>query len=207
MKVCKICLKKLDHSFENSLWNYLYPRLSVCSECLKGFHPKFKKFHIGSIQGLAIYEYDSWIAKLLHQYKDQGDLELANVFLESFSLELHFRYHQYVLVPMPSSKEKQDIRGFNHIYEMFKVLKLPFLEILEKRQDFKQSLVGRKERWKNRLAIQSQNKNIPIGLNILLVDDVMTTGATLYRAIELISKYKPKNLQVLVMSKNERKRR
>ena len=42
---------------------------------------------------------------------------------------------------------------------------------------------------------------------LLLIDDVMTTGATILRAIELIKPLMPKKIKILVLSKNDGKRR
>ena len=37
--------------------------------------------------------------------------------------------------------------------------------------------------------------------NILIVDDVFTTGSTIRAAIDLVKQAKPKNIKVLVMAK------
>ena len=110
-------------------------------------------------------------------------------------------------MPIPSSKNHEKERGFSHVKEMFELLGLPYLEILEKREEIKQSSLSRKKRWENRTNIVYNGHRIKENLKILLVDDVMTTGATLTASIQIVKKYKPKIIKILLMSKNVKKRR
>lgn len=205
MTVCKICLEKISPSFADSLFSSLHPLL--CPSCLRKFHPIFLPFQIEGIQGMAIFSYDSWIQSLLHRYKELKDIELRHVFLELYARELRFQYRNYVLVPMPSSQEKEEQRGFSHLHEMFSCLHLPFLDLLEKKKNFKQEKAHRKERFENRFYLSLKRKMDLSSYSILLVDDVMSTGATMLRAVSLIQELHPKRLQILILSKNERKRR
>lgn len=207
MPRCKICLKEISHSFIDSLLPFTFPSLSLCPQCIKEFHPFFKRFTFQGVDALAIYPYDDWIAKLLQQFKGRGDIEIANAFLQMYAYELHWKYRSFYIVPMPSSDEKIHDRGFNHLYEMFKCLNLPFLDILRKTDNYQQAASSRKSRWDNRFLIALKKDKIPLNANLLLVDDVMTTGATMYQAISLLKEVHPRQIKILLMSKNERKRR
>lgn len=208
MSVCKICLENIPLDFEDSLLFLLHPHIKICPKCFFQFHPIFRTFTFYGVSALAIYSYDEWIEQLLYRFKEQKDIELKNVFLEFYRLQLHLRYQGYHLVPMPSSKEKEEKREFSTLKEIFQILDLPFLDLFEKRQDFKQEKAHREERFKNRQEIILK-KDIPSlhQKKLLLIDDVMTTGATILRAIELIKPLMPKKIKILVLSKNDGKRR
>lgn len=208
MNICKICLENIPIDFMDSLIFLFHPRLRLCPKCLYKFHPIFQHFSFYGISALSIYPYDEFMQSLLYRYKEQRDIELKDVFLEFYAKELYFRYHGYELVCMPSSEEKEKQRGFSSLKEIFQVLHLPFLDLFQKEQDFKQSTSHRKERFSNRGSIVLK-ENLPSLTNkkLLFVDDVMTTGATLLRALELIKPYHPKRIKILVLSKNDGKRR
>lgn len=208
MSVCKICLENIPLDFEDSLLFLLHPNIKICPKCFFQFRPIFRTFTFYGVSALAIYSYDEWIEQLLYRFKEQKDIELKNVFLEFYHLQLHLRYRGYHLVPMPSSKEKEEKREFSTLKEIFQILDLPFLDLFEKKQDFKQEKAHREERFKNRQEIILK-KDIPSlhQKKLLLIDDVMTTGATILRAIELIKPLMPKKIKILVLSKNDGKRR
>ena len=208
MSVCKICLENIPLDFEDSLLFLFHPHLKICPKCFFQFRPIFRTFTFYGVSALAIYSYDEWIEQLLYRFKEQKDIELKNVFLEFYHLQLHLRYQGYHLVPMPSSKEKEEKREFSTLKEVFQILDLPFLDLFEKKQDFKQEKAHREERFKNHQEIILK-KDIPSlhQKKLLLIDDVMTTGATILRAIELIKPLMPKKIKILVLSKNDGKRR
>lgn len=206
-KICKLCFQFIPFSWKESLLGGLHETFYVCPTCYKKFQPHFRIFKMGTCKGLAIYDYDEFIQSLLYQCKGRGDIEVASLFMEPYARELRLWFQGYVLVPMPSSIEKEQERGFSHVEEIFKPLKLPFLPVLKKVGNQKQSALHRKERWKNREQIQWNGVEIPPHSKILLVDDVMSSGATFTRAIEIVQAFHPRKIKILVMSKNDGKRR
>ncbi len=163
--------------------------------------PLFLKFRIGNIDAMAVYKYDDTIRTLLYQLKGCYDIELAEVFLSRFKDELHFLFHNYFLIPAPSSKEDDEEREFNHVKAIFQCLKLPFLPIVEKAFDYKQAELSAKQRKGAIRSLKLNNEKNLYGKNILIIDDVYTTGATVLGMIGLIKTLKPKKIKVLVMSK------
>ena len=82
---------------------------------------------------------------------------------------------------------------------------LTILDILEKTEKHKQAISTVDERHKvyKYLAIKE-----PIDLskkNVLIVDDVYTTGSTIRSAINLVEKLNPKSIKVLVVAKTKPK--
>lgn len=197
-EICRICFKNfVSHSYVNFFNKTTY----ICEQCYKDFHPIFKKFTVNKIKCLAVYNYDDFIKEKLFTLKGSYDIELAVIFLSLFSLILKFLYLGFYLVPVPSYIDDNLKRGFNHVEEIFKELHLPFLHVIQKTNPIKQSDQKLQDREKiiERLKIVDEDKIR--NKNILLVDDVFTTGSTIKACIELLSEHKPKKIKVLVMCK------
>ena len=173
----------------------------LCYSCQKKLNPKFIKFEVEGIEGIAIYEYDDNIKSILYQFKGCYDVELAPVFLNRFKRELHYLYKGYMLIPAPSYILEDKKRGFRHIEKMFECLNLPIEYLIEKVSPFKQAMNTRKGRMKIAKHLALNHKEKIEGKKILIVDDVSTTGSTLKSMIRLIRDAKPKQIKVLVMSK------
>ena len=169
--------------------------------CYREIVPSFTKFKVGNYKALAIYEYDERIKKLLYQFKGCFDIEIFDVFLSRFARELRLMYFDYIMVPIPSYKEDDEIREFNHVEEMFKVLKLKTERVLEKTEKIKQANLSFKQRKEIKNFLRITNGDVIRNKKILLVDDVYTTGSTMSAAISLIEQYHPKRIEILVMSK------
>lgn len=196
--ICKVCFKSFD---EKSIHLLLNNYVGICDKCIQRYKPIFKEFKFESFPGLAIYEYTDYIKEKLFQFKGCFDYELCSTFLGPYKHELMFRYRGFVVVPIPSNKEADLERGFNHVETIFESVGFKLTKILEKRGDFKQALHNSKERGEiSKHLFLKENLNLE-NSKILLVDDVITTGSTMHRAIELIKTLKPKKIEVLVMSK------
>lgn len=165
--------------------------------------PYFKHFKIGGYDAIALYRYDDAIKKLIFQFKGCKDIELSSAFLEMFRFELKARFSSYHLVPLPSSKKSDEERGFNHVVEIFKWLNLPFENVLYKKKEHKQSDGNFKDRVHVDKVIGIKNADNIKGKNILIVDDVCTTGSSIRAAIKLIKKHEPRKIKILVVAKRD----
>lgn len=105
------------------------------------------------------------------------------------------------MIPIPSSKVDDEKRGFNHVKEMFSILKMNMIDELEKISQEKQSSLTSKNRLNINDKLILKNKDSITSKKILIVDDIYTTGATMFKAIELIKKAKPKDIKVLTIAK------
>lgn len=199
IECCKICFKELKNNTFHSLFN----NIEICNSCMMKMNPYFKTFYIDNTKALAIYRYDDFIKQLIYQFKGCFDIELKNVFLGPYRFELSLLFYSYYLVPLPSSKEHDEKRGFNHVVESFKCLKLPFLNVLYKNKNHKQSEGNIFQRKDVSNVIEIKNGELIKCKKILIVDDICTTGSSLRRAIELVKKYEPKELKILVIAKRD----
>ncbi len=91
-----------------------------------------------------------------------------------------------MLLPMPRHQKRLASQGFNHTFELGKPLarklQIPLYSkaLLRSRLTVPQALLSAKERKNN--PANSFTVSTVRGRNILLLDDIMTTGATLHHA-------------------------
>ena len=109
------------------------------------------------------------------------------------------------MVPIPSYKEDDERRGFNHVIEAFEVLGLKRLELLEKTAHHKQAEKNAKSRKEIRKFLEVKKQIDLSKERILLVDDIYTTGNTIRSSINLIEKLRPKEIKILVLAKTNPK--
>ena len=196
---CKICFEPIE---EDSFHSLFYKEDCICYKCFSKFKPKLKHFKIDNVDGYYIYNYDEEVQNHLYQFKGCFDYELYGVFLEYFRHFLRFKYCMYSIIPAPSSQEADEERGFNHVVEMFKPLKLKMIYCIHKTQNIKQSSLSALER-KNVKKIMTIDDVDLRNKRVLIVDDVFTTGSTVKAMIDLIKTKNPKKIKVLVMSKTK----
>lgn len=103
-----------------------------------------------------------------------------------------------LIVPVPLSRQKLRSRGYNqcsYIAEgISEVTGIPVLDhaLARHRQGRRQAGLGLSQRWSNAQGLYFvPDPSVLAGRHILLVDDVMTTGATLCSVIESIQESVP----------------
>jgi ComF family protein len=155
-------------------------------------NPVEKKFwgRVPLIAATAQYFFtrDSLIQQLIHQFKYNANKELALQLgqLMGASLKLSGRFEADALVPLPLFPARERKRGFNQsdlLCEGMAIqLEMPVFKhsIIRPERTETQTRKGRIERWKNVEGkfVLTDPASIA-GKHILLVDDVITTGATL----------------------------
>lgn len=200
MKVCKLCFKDIK---ENDISYLLKSSFSLCENCYEKLMPKFTKFKVGKYNGLALYEYDEDIRALLYQFKGCFDYELKEIFFDRYCNEMRLEYIGYYIIPIPSYSGDDEKRGFNHVEELFQILKLKQLKIIEKTDHFKQADHNKEERAEIYKHLRIIGNPDLTNKKVLIVDDVYSTGSTMKAAIKLIENLHPKKIKILVMSKTK----
>lgn len=142
-----------------------------------------------NVSSLCYFSKDSLIRQLMHQLKYKGHKQ-AGYFLGRMmgsALRAADRFHDIdALVPLPLFPAKEKKRGYNQsailCEGMAEVMLLPVLKGIVKRSSFTdtQTKKGRMERWLNMEGRFELTDSASIkGRHVLLVDDIITTGATL----------------------------
>ena len=159
--------------------------------------------------------YDNFLVKRLIQNFKYPPLikelkkELAFLIVSHFLLlDKKPNFSDFVLVPIPLSKKKLKWRGFNQAEEIAKelneFLKIPLVsDCLVKIKDTKDQVeLSEKERKENiKNAFLVKNKDKISGKNVLLVDDVFTTGATMEEAARVLKEAGVKKVVGVVIAK------
>ena len=199
-KHCKICFQEIKIFDFCRLFD---SKIRICQSCQRELEPKFISFCVDGYNALAIYEYSEFIKKQIYLFKGCFDYEMKDVFLNLFINELKIRYRGYQIIPVPSYKEDDERRGFNHVLEVFKLLGLDMLPIVEKTEHFKQAEHGAKKRKEIHKYLRLTSQKSLAKAKVLIVDDIYTTGSTMKATINLIERLNPKDIKVLVLAKTK----
>jgi ComF family protein len=175
--LCTRCLAELPkthyhHRFENPVINRLAGRLPI----RHGW--AFLKFQKGGI-----------VQHLLHQLKYNNCPEIGERLGKAYGRELRetsVASEFDLIVPVPLHRSRQRQRGYNQSAHFAKglseSLQVPWDESISIRTQAtaSQTRKTRADRWENVRHVFAVETAIPVqGKRILLVDDVITTGATL----------------------------
>lgn len=147
------------------------------------------------------YDKDSDYRKILYHLKYYGHPDvgawLARIGAQKLD-EKGFFDGIDLIVPIPLTKRKKRKRGYNQCsyisYGLRMVCGLPVYEdvLVREKKGRKQAGLGRFQRWGNASGLFTvMRPDCLKGKHVLLVDDVMTTGATLCAAIQTIHETVP----------------
>lgn len=200
-KQTDLCIKCFKPIETNSLRYLGLNCQKLCKNCLNEREPIFEVFNIEGVKCMALYPYNDALRSTLFTLKGCGDIVLARAFLSPYEFELSVMYHGYFIVPAPSYFQDDLDRGFNHVEEIYKSLKLPILKLFRKKEKIKQSDLDSEKRMEVINNLELVDKNKIVGKKILIVDDVLTTGSTVKAMIKLIKEHKPKDIKVLVSAR------
>ena len=178
----------------------LKPEGSICLHCISNLpvrltlnNEELKQRFYGRLNleeafAFLLFKRKGITQKLLHDLKYNGNqdlgLELGTLFGKRCK-ELSFYKTVDIIIPIPLHKSKLRFRGFNQSAIIAQGLstslgiELDELSVIRKRKTATQTKKTRTERWKNvdqTFGLTSTNLK---GKHVLIVDDVITTGATL----------------------------
>lgn len=196
-RFCKVCFKEtlIDDSVS------LFTDYPICASCFHEMKPKTVVSNLQGIKATSLFTYNEKVKTMLYQCKGCFDIEMAEFFLSRHKSFLKKKYKDWMIVPAPSYQAKNEIRGFNHVEEIFKCLERPFLKPIEKVDNVKQADLNFEERqaigthlkWNNSVSVQ--------GFKILFVDDLLTTGATAKACTKMLLEHGANKVEVLVMAR------
>ena len=179
--------------------------IHTCENCLR------KRPHFESIS--SPYLYDDIIIKAVHLFKYQGKMSISKGFgilLSEFVKSWwNWDKEDFVIVPVPLNINKLRRRGFNQSLILAKyvakVLDIPidYMNLRRTKDTVSQSLLKKNERKKNvKNAFKIMN-NVFKNKKIILVDDVVTTGATLNECARVLKKAGAKEVKCLVFARTD----
>ncbi|MFA5087699.1 MAG: ComF family protein [Candidatus Omnitrophota bacterium] len=175
----------------------------LCQECQKT-HP-----HFDSAWGACLY--NGQLRKLIHLFKYGNKVSLRHYFsglIFSFLSTYHIDTKRYnLLVPIPLHAVRLRERGYNQAQLLSEVLgqKLAITQsshnLIRVRNTCNQAILRQKERWTNiQGAFRIKHYSQFSKRTILLIDDLMTTGATVSEAARILKEAGAKRVDVLTLA-------
>ncbi|GAB6267818.1 MAG: ComF family protein [Smithella sp.] len=192
--ICSICGTTFpDSPAENHL----------CGDCLKK-RPYFS-------YARAVFSYEDIILSVIHQFKYKRNIsigEMMSSLMADFSFpDIDFTDYS-LIIPVPLHIKRLRERGFNQSLILARAIgekqQIPVNFSLLKRHKFTETQTGmhKAERKQNiKKAFEVSNKEKIAGKNIILVDDVYTTGATVNECAKTLIKAEARNVSVLTLAR------
>lgn len=188
---CSICGKPLEKG-------YLQEK---CHDCMQEEHYFAKAIspleYTGRVKE-AIYKYK--YGKKSYMYRALGPLLVQALRDQSFD-------DVDIITPVPLHKKKMAQRGFNQsellAHYVSKSLNIPLnkKDLVRIRNTDIQNKLGKSERYKNiKGAFKVKNSQAFYGLTVLLIDDILTTGATVDECSRVLIKSGAQKVYVLTLA-------
>ena len=174
---CLLCDRELHQSIG---WKELFLNTlpqTICPRC----EQRFQRIEQQQEEGVvSLFHYNEAMKDYLHRYKFLHDILLAKVFNKIIHDQL--KDETRIIIPIPMHPKNLKLRTFAHIDELLKAANIPFAHLLTKLSNEQQSLKTREERLKTPQLFEVINPTAIKDKNLLVVDDIYTTGTTLNHA-------------------------
>lgn len=209
-KRCVRCRRGGDYICDSCFSGITFLEFQLCGMCQKGSidgmtHPKCRtRYGIDGI--ISSISYKGIVKKLIYQFKYPpylSDLKgilgklLCEGLIQQEAFGAFISSKKVWIVSIPLYKDRERKRGYNQSVllakEMSESLKIPYApQILQREKKTKpQFELRREERAKNikdAFSVSEKFKSKIKGKNIILVDDITTTGATLRECAKVLKK-------------------
>ena len=131
-----------------------------------------------------VWDYNEYFKKLIFNYKYKRKKKISKLIAELIYKEFYYVLEKEkidIVISVPINKKRKSERGFNQVDEILKALNINYIEIERiKNTEKMHKILDEKQRQENIKGSFKINKNVDLkNKNILLVDDIITTGATL----------------------------
>ncbi|MGG5317177.1 ComF family protein [Enterococcus sp. AZ072] len=169
----------------------------LCADC-----QRWQKIQGYTLQNQALFAYDEGFQQWVEAYKFKGDYRLRKAFARELKQELR-NYSDFLFCPIPLSKERFSQRGFNQVIACLEADDCSYKILLERKKDDRpQSMKNRFERLQMPQPYKLKGDESKIkDKKILIIDDVYTTGRTLFHASEILYKNGAKAVQSLTFAR------
>lgn len=224
-KYCVNCKKFGDFLCPDCFSKVSFDTKNICLVCgaptYNGLtHPRcIKKNSVeGSFTALV---YNSIVRKLIFQFKYDPHLTGLRPFLGDLFYESLIQYEEFekmienskelILVPISLSSKKLKRRGYNQAEilakELSKKLELKVIDCLERTKDTRSQVgLNKKERRENIKGVFKFREKYSANFknaNVILVDDVLTTGATFSEAAFVLKQNHVRQVWAVALAKED----
>lgn len=137
----------------------------------------------------ALYEYNDMAKQYMSDFKFQGDVHLAKLWSKEISQFLKPYTTTHTLTVIPASQKSYQKRGFNQVELLLKYADIAYTPLIKHVKDTGlQSSRSRSERLKSIQPFELISSITIEGIMkpVLIIDDVYTTGRTIFHAREVL---------------------
>lgn len=196
--VCKDCL---EHSFVTNRSECI-----VCRKRTKSFETHndcLEKYGID--RGIVCWKYGEIEKKVMSTFKYNYRYAISDYLSQKMCEHAKpFLNKKYLVTSVPLHPQKKRDRGFNQSELLARGIcnhfGFDYVDALQRTADSHQHAgMNRKARLQDGNPFELINKNIMRNQNILLVDDVCTTGSTLFNCASELKKGSPKSISTVVL--------
>ncbi len=196
--ICKQCKNKLEQSslYLNKIEDYSKDRTKYFDEYAY------------------IFQYSSIIREKILQYKFKDKAYLARMFSEFFVKNKKicgFLKKYDIIIPVPMTNKKINKRGYNQTRIISKIiaddnhnnLLLKDDILIKYKNNSVQSSLNKKQRLKNvQDVFKLKNGKVIKEKNILILDDIYTTGATCNECARILQQAEPNKIGIITIAKD-----
>lgn len=215
---CELCSRSLDELDEAYIREIQGEK--ICYDCQRWLEWE-KKMDTDRVltQNKSAISYNQWAQEIIKTFKFSRDERLKYFFAsllldtwrEAITSSIHFKEDEIDMVTaIPLSQERFKERGFNQSGLVAQLVAgkigCPFEEqlLLRRNDEAKQSKKGRDERLEEMLKKFLKNSECMVDIHnrsILLIDDIYTTGATMYAAAYTLKQAGAKKVVCLTIAR------
>lgn len=212
-EICNACGKPL-YKHENVLCNVCKVKLPYTNFHLEEDNPIEKVFWgripIEKAGAYLYFHKGNRVQQLMHRFKYKGKKEIGEYMGNLYGAELlknNYFADANLIIPVPLHPEKHKKRGYNQSEYFAKglsnSLQVPLNKdvLIRAVTSSTQTKKNRFERWQNVATIfKIENWEIITNKHVILVDDVITTGATVEACAHTLLKASPKKISFLALA-------
>lgn len=187
-----LCRQCLDYFYQIPVANrrcrvcgkILISEITTCISCTED--PLL--VHTDSV--FPVHAYRLWKKELLFQWKICGNRSFSIIAAEMFHTVLNRYYPSLPVIPVPPRPGKIRNKGWDQINDVCILLKLQYgckiLPVLNRIERKQQKKLSREERLHQLGRSYELKKNACIPAEVVVIDDIMTTGVTLENCAEVL---------------------
>lgn len=190
-ETCDICsrpLRKLEPQYVIN---------NRCLDCVRWEEDDEWKGYL--LKNESLYEYNDFLKEIISQYKFRGDYILAKIFSQKIKQKLT---SDALYVPIPLSTERQFERGFNQSEALIVEAGHSPTHLLVRTHSEKQSKKSRHDRIHIPQVFEMKEGRDITNKDILLIDDIYTTGSTLRHAAKILMQSGAKSVSSLTLARS-----